>query len=298
MAFFVIFGCYRAYLFITDGFEASHIKKELPYNSAWEISELTPEENKSLNNTLSQPYSYLGKGAQSYAFVSDDGKYVLKFFKYKHLIPNPVVKFVPDWPEALSDWKKNYYLHKDYRFKTLFDGHHLAYTKDKDNAALVYIHLNTNGQTPLKTILIDKLGRRHEIDLNRTAFVLQKKGITARNLLNAQLKNNDIIGAWGTIRDMLIMLITEYNLGIYDRDHGVLHNVGFVDGKPFHLDVGKLTEDITMKELDTQADDLFKVVHRILPWIHNHYPEHEPLLKQRMQDMLSIYLERDFKIDR
>lgn len=281
---------------MTDGFEKSNIQHQLPYHSEWEIPALSEVESEKLKQILNQPYTYIGKGAQSYAFASADDKYVLKFFKYKHLVPNAAVQFLPNWPKFITKWKNRYYDHKNYRLQTLFDGHFLAYTKDKDFSAIDYIHLNTDGKDLPSVTLIDRLGRNHTIELGKTAFILQKKGITARNLLNAQLKDNDVSAAWGTIRDMLVMLIMEYNQGIYDRDHGVLHNTGFVEGRPFHLDVGKLTDEPTMKTLPAQADDLHKVVHRILPWVHRNYPQHETVIKQRMEEMLSVYLEKEFQI--
>jgi hypothetical protein len=127
--------------------------------------------------------------------------------------------------------------------------------------------------------------------------VVQKKGTTARSILQQKLQEGNVEGAWTTIRDMLDMLVQEYQMSLYDRDHGVLHNTGFVDGAAFHLDVGKLTFDPRMQQKSVQAEDLFKVVHRILPWIHRHFPEHEDSIKSKIQAHLSEILGTEFKID-
>jgi len=56
---------------------------------------LSDQEHQELAQILNQKFSYIGKGAQCYAFVSDDQLYVLKFFKFKHLKPNLLVDLIP-----------------------------------------------------------------------------------------------------------------------------------------------------------------------------------------------------------
>ncbi len=287
-------GSYRLYLSLTDGFSLNSISYEISYHPEWEVPSLSSSEYTQLQALLNQPYTYLGKGAQSYVFSSADQKYVLKFFKFKHLLPNPLINVVPNWPNFLTHWKQNYYSHKLYRLHTLFDGHHLAYTQDREHSALVYIHLNTTIDTDLKTLLIDKLGRQNRIDLDALSFVVQKKGETARALIKASLAIGDVEGAWQKIESILDMIILEYKQGLYDRDHGVLHNTGFVDGTPFHLDVGKLTFTEEAKNPSFQRDDIYKIVHRILPWIRHNYPEFSVRLEERIDAHLKTVLDPTF----
>src|SRR4029079_17540498 len=64
------------------GFTVEKISSKLSFNEAWEIHPLSLEARDHLLHTvLSQTFYYLGSGSQSYAFASQDGKYVLKFFK-------------------------------------------------------------------------------------------------------------------------------------------------------------------------------------------------------------------------
>ena len=62
-----------------DGFSVALIHSGLTFNPAWETAPASPE----LDPIFSQKFHYLGCGGQSFAFVSDDGQYVIKFFKFR-----------------------------------------------------------------------------------------------------------------------------------------------------------------------------------------------------------------------
>src|ERR1700722_581245 len=87
LAGLLIFFPIRAYYRWTDDFRIANITHDIPYHPEWDTS-LSHEELAQLKSILDQPFTYIGKGAQAYAFASEDGKYVLKFFKFKHLRPN------------------------------------------------------------------------------------------------------------------------------------------------------------------------------------------------------------------
>lgn len=287
----------RAYYMLTDDFRLGSIQHHFKPEERWDIPQLSKDELEHLQAILAQTYHYLGKGAQSYAFRSADDKYVLKFFKFKHLRPNAFIVLLPDWPKALANFKQTHIEHKTYRFTTLFDGHHLAYMRDRDNSALMFIHLNPTQNFLMHTTLNDKMGFHHTLDLNQFSFVLQKKGITTRALINGHLQEGNIQNALLAIKSVLDMLLNEYHRGIYDRDHGVLHNTGFVDGHPFHLDVGKLTYDESMKNRNVHLEDLHKVTKRIMPWISRHYPQYAEEIRLKIEEYLSGIFNVSFKID-
>ena len=85
---FCLFGIARLYYRLTDDFRLANITYELPFKPSWKVPSLTKEEYSRLAQITNQKFTYIGKGAQCYAFASEDGEYVLKFFKFKHLKPN------------------------------------------------------------------------------------------------------------------------------------------------------------------------------------------------------------------
>src|ERR1700722_2869530 len=91
-ALLLIIAVFRLYFVATDDIRVSNFTYELPFNSKWEVSSPSPEQKALIDKILSQNFTYLGKGAQSYAFESQDQKFVLKFFKFKHIKPSWFVR--------------------------------------------------------------------------------------------------------------------------------------------------------------------------------------------------------------
>lgn len=83
VVFLIAYGAGRLYYRVTAGFTVGNITYALPYDSRWDIRDLNLAESKHLDYILSQNFKYLGKGCQSYVFASEDGQYVLKFFKFQ-----------------------------------------------------------------------------------------------------------------------------------------------------------------------------------------------------------------------
>lgn len=267
-----LYGLTRVYFKITDDFRYSNISYQIPYRSEWAIADLTNEQAQQIKEILNQNYYYIGKGAQSYAFSSEDNRYVLKFFKYKHLKPSFLINLLPNI-SLFQNLKNNEELKKEIKLKSVFDGYHLAYTRHKEESGLIHIHLNTNTTPSIVTQIEDKMGLKHSIDLDSLAFVLQEKAKTTRTVLTELLRSKNIEGAKLKIRKIFDLYLSEYNKGIYDRDHGVMHNTGFVGDKPIHLDVGKFTEDANIKKLENFKEDLQKVINKFPIWLKNNFPE-------------------------
>src|SRR4051812_12067853 len=64
------------------------ISSSLQPNPAWMIPSPNEEKQLQLQTIFSTPLTFLGEGAQAYAFVSANGKYVVKFFKMRRFTPS------------------------------------------------------------------------------------------------------------------------------------------------------------------------------------------------------------------
>lgn len=285
-----VFGLVRAYLRITDDFRIANITYEFPYHPEWEIASLSVQEEQNLNDILKQNFHYIGKGAQSYAFTSDDGIYVLKFFKFKHLKPHWLTAILPNIG-PLSNYKEQVRLRKIKNFNSVFTGYKIAYDLHKEESGLVYIQLNPT-HIVKKVTLIDKIGLEHSVDLGEVVFVIQKKGETTRTVLNELLKNGDVATAKHRIHQVFDLYLSEYRKGIYDRDHGIMHNIGFIGDQPFHLDMGKMSKDNAMKDPKVFQEDLIKVAAKIEIWMHANYPQYYTEVVDDMENELSHIFER------
>ncbi len=285
--FLTLFGAARVYYRFTDDFRVANMTYEIAHHSDWEIDPLTQVEEEKLNHVLDQTYHYLGKGAQSYVFSSEDGKYVLKFFKFKHLKPSLFYSLIPHvYP--LKQFVEKEELRKKRKLNSVFIGYRLSYDLHKDETGLVFIHLNKTNNLNRSVVVKDKIGRSHTIDLDSTVFLVQEKGETLRTVMNNLLNQHQVALAKQRIRQVFDLYLSEYTKGIYDRDHGVMHNVGFVGERPIHLDVGKMIVDDNLKNPNIYKKDLQLIYAKIDLWISMNYPQY---YDEVVKDMHEKFLE-------
>lgn len=278
----------RGYFELTDDFRISNIIYPMKERKEWNFP-LSEQDQSHLSKILDQKYYYLGKGAQVYAFGSEDGKYVLKFFKFKHLKPSPFIALLPSIG-PLTEIKEKNLNRKLRKLEGVFEGHVLAYKHDKENSGLLYLHLNPTRALDLKAHLVDKIGIEREVDLNPIVFILQKRGETLRTVFNDLFSKGETELAAVRASQILDMYMDEYKRGVWDRDHGISHNTGFIGSTPFHLDVGKLSYDATIQQ-EFYQEDLIHVARKINAWVKANYPkeyeEFHPRVERHLQELLS-----------
>ena len=85
----LFFGVERLCHKATDGFAIVNIYAPPGDNSKRHRAEMPDPK------LLTQTYRYLNCGSQSYIFVSEDGKTILKFFKFQHMRIPPWLDFLP-----------------------------------------------------------------------------------------------------------------------------------------------------------------------------------------------------------
>ena len=286
-----IYGIGRIYFRLTDDFRIANITYDIPFNPGWEIPQPSAEEQKVLDNILNQPFYYLGKGAQSYAFGSEDKKYVLKFFKVKHHKPNWKIKIIP--PISYFDSYRERQLAKHQRkLLSAFEGYKLAYDENKSNGIIVWMHLNrTNNFSGIITVR-DKLGFKREINLDTVYFILQERAVPAQDLLTNLLKADNLIMAKRRLNQLLELSLSEYEKGIYDRDRCLMKNMGFIEERPVHYDLGKLTKEERMKSADYQAKELLQVTKKINKWIQINFPQYYKEVSDSLDHHISSLVEK------
>lgn len=270
----IIFAGERAVYHVTGDFCLSNITYDLPNSSEWNIT-LTPTEKERIDSILNQRFYFIGKGNQTYTFESQDGKSVIKFFKFGHLKPS--------WfQQGINASQKK-------RLEKIFAGYMLAYERDRDNSGMIYIHFNRNHEFQRTITAFDWFGIAHEINLDQVVFVLQEKMIPTKTILVEALEKGDIETAKKRISQLFDLYIAEYHKGIYDRNHDVICNTGYIGNKAIRLDLGKIRMDERMKNHDIYIADLRKVAFdRIDKWMHKYYPQYENEIDDFMKKKLSI----------
>lgn len=285
----VSFLLIRAYYNLTDDFRVSNILYPMGERAEWNFPHQVISEEQ-LKKILKQKFVYLGKGAQVYAFGSEDGKYVLKFFKFKHLKPSALIMMIPPIG-PLAGWKERNIQRKERKLEGVFQGHVNAYNYDRKHSGLLYLHLNTPTHLDLQAHLVDKIGFERTVDLDSVVFILQKRGETLRAVFSELIESGKEDLAAKRANQILDMYVEEYRNGVWDRDHGISHNTGFIDDEPFHLDVGKMSYDAKMQSPEFYQQDLIHVASKMESWVEGNYPSIYPSfckkVEAHLQELLS-----------
>lgn len=255
----------------TEGFKKENITKPLKHNPLYEIEPQSEEVISQVKQILKAPLTYLCKGGQVYIFESYDKKWVVKFMKY-HLI-NPSLKNYLLAPiPYIGEPIKELVLRRSKKFDQLNLGYIHGYNLYPDKAAILYLHFNPTENYFGSQSLIDKAGNSHWVDLDKTAFIVQKKGIPLNEVIGPLLKQKNYSAASKKINQIFDLYRSQYALGLHDKDYGVMKNFGFQEESPFHLDLGKLVLDKEMSEKNKGEEDLVKVKKRLIHWVKKHYP--------------------------
>ena len=253
------------------GFTADRISSNLPYNSEWEIETPSNSELIELRAIFSQPFTYLGNGRQCYAFVSQDQKIVLKFFRMRHFLPKNWLRHLPI--PGLERFKMRKIEKRHERLKATFGSYKMAHQQLKEETGLVFIHLNKSNYLKTKLTLIDKFGRKHHVDLDQTHFILQRRADLIRDRLHTLMQSSDRDGARLAIRGLLEHVISHCQKGFIDKDSSISHNYGFVADRVIHFDVGHLLQDEEVKEPALFQREVLRVGKKLEDWIMAYYPE-------------------------
>lgn len=275
----------RAYYKMTDDFRIANITEQIPFSPELEVKVLTPTERKNLDLVLSQPYHYLGKGGQTYAFVSEDDRYVLKFFKFKHHRPRFFAKLLPSvFP--FRQVKEKHIQHCAEKFWMPFYGYKLAFDQHRVQSRIIALHLNLTQDDYGCIRVTDKLGFSRWIDLDSVVFVVQEKGENFRHVLNHLIKKNKFKKVRTHVRKIVDLYFEESQKGIFDRDGCVMTNTGFSGEDAMRIDAGQ----ICFRKGCT--DETFVTLKkRVERWLNKAHPKHKErvlgYLEERINELVT-----------
>lgn len=285
----VLWGAGRAYFSLTDGFWVSNIISDLPVDPAREVRPLLPEEEKIWADVAEKPWHYLGKGCQSYVFESDDGKYVLKFFKYQRYRPHfwlEAISFLPPVQDYLAKKhekkmkKLNFFIHA---WKVAFD-------ELNTESGVVFVHLNKSDNLKKTFTLYDKIGLKHTLPADNLEFLIQRKADMLVPWIQREVAQHDLPKVKRLLDDLVEMFVDEYSRGLSDNDHALMQNTGVFHDKPFHIDVGQFTQEERFKNPRLWHEELYKKTYNFRLWLLKNYPE----LGEHLQNHLKATIGEDW----
>lgn len=220
-----------------------------------------------------QKFRFLGKGSQTFAFVSCDEKYVIKFLRFDHLRPKFFVRFFSFLPLPYIQNR----IEKSHReIRELLESFDIA-RNDLKNETCV-IHFQTKKlQSPL--YLIDPMGLTHKI--SRAPFLIQPYAEPLKDHLDS-LSESEL--------KMIIDQFIEYlskriDLNIYDKDPNLFTNFGILDKKLIQFDIGRFYKMPNSKTLEEKKEEIRWVASQIWPHTESKFPWLKDYFEQRLQQL-------------
>lgn len=249
------------YYSFSDGFNLKRIENSFPRKS-FESEPPSTSVRLQMQKICEQPFTYLGKGSQAYAFESEDKQYVLKLFKCYHLKP-------VDWLHKLplvgyfDRYRKEQVERRDKKLKATLQSYKIARDVIPEECAIIYLQIVPSPHFKQKISFKDKVGRSHTLDLANYGFILQRKAKLIFPTLDKLIKENKTKEAKAMIREILHLLISRSKKGVQDQDPDLHKNAGMIDDRAYCIDIGGFHMNEKIKEKNEMAADLKKVTRRL-----------------------------------
>lgn len=259
-----LFGAvYFTYIKRTKGFSYNKIHSHYTYDHRWDFGMPTEEQRSLIDQVTSKPLTFLGSGKECYAFVSEDGEYVIKFFKQKHMKTEYILNHLPLSQEMRMLQKEVVNRHLERR-KKIYQSYQLAYERLQEETGVLYLHLTKTNYLKQSIHLITKSGEKFTLKLDNIEFLLQRRGTQVFDYLSAYPEKGK-----ETINALLNLITIRNQKGIGDADINCEKNLGLLNGKGFQIDVGEFYPSLpcspSKEELITATLDLKHYLEMHLP---------------------------------
>jgi hypothetical protein len=246
----------------------------------WEMPPLAFVEQEEVNKILTQKFTYLARGSQAFAFISEDGKYVLKLFKQHKWHPKNIFGYIP---LSFNPYFKDYQLRQK-KQEMVLSSCRAALLNVKEETGVLYAHLNPTPLQIPEMKLIDKRGKEWVLDLSKSCFLLQKKADLFYPHVEALMAKGDVEGAKYAITSTIALLERFILKGVYENNIILRKNFGFIENEAIQFDIGKFKCDPTRRGDRNEIRISTKNFHL---WIERNYPELLSHFDEKLKEVLS-----------
>ena len=227
-----------------------------------------------------QHFYFLGRGGQSFAFVSEDGKTVIKFFKHHQMVLLEWFKNLP-LPTFLHPLREKFLKKHRHRSSEFFDSCKIADAEFKNRTGLIYLHLNKTSQFKRKLTIVDPLGIEHHVDLDTTPFALQRRAEPAYHTFKRLLSQGKAEEIKQCIDSLIALMVERFQKEIADRDPNIRRNVGFVGTQAIEIDLGSYTK--SKKQNLSLSTELRKKTAKFHKWLSQRDPALATYLSEKIE---------------
>jgi hypothetical protein len=197
---------------------------------------------------LNQEFVYLGKGRQMTVYESKDHQCVIKFFNPRTFLRKSWFSDIKRLRRMSSlRWISRAYFKRTERLMRLSYRHQLAFDEMKEEAGLIYVHLNAATKLTKSLSVQDQEGKYFLINLDEVPFVIQKKATVIFTAFDSFMQRGEIDKIKEGLSQLYVLFNSRAHLGITDRLQTLHNNYGFSDGKAIQIDVGGIMKDNSIK---------------------------------------------------
>lgn len=250
---------------VTYGFKVAKLQVELARSEEWEVQDLLSSQE--LLQILSQPFLFLGKGAQCYAFASGDNQYVLKLFRFDRL---------SSWEIATGKDRTKY----PEKVHSFFTACKIGYTLAKEETGLVHLHLNqTDKSLPVLKAKLPN-GRILRLPLDRYRFAIQKKAEPLQEILIHAKRMGKLKEKIDAIE---VLVANRAAKGITNYDSNLWRNFGFLGERAIEIDFGNYAMPPDFSGEKARFKEWKRYALPLRAWVAKHAPECLAYLDEKMK---------------
>jgi len=268
------------YYWRSDGFSIDRISNSFP--TTYQLSSPTTEQLQALHSICKEPFYYLGKGSQAYAFESQDGQYVLKLFKCYHLKPIPWLEKL-ELPGFVGDYVQQHLKRRYNKTKLSLESYRIAHDVIPEECGLLFLQIVPSQNFQQKATFTDKIGRTFTIDLENYGFMIQRKVDLIFPTLRKFIQAGNLEQAKELMHSIVQLIVTRSQKGVLDQDPDIHKNCGCVATKAQFIDVGSFHMSERAKLPETYAFDARKITRKLKNFLEEEAPALLDSLEQDLQ---------------
>ncbi|MDX8430583.1 MAG: hypothetical protein SNF33_02085 [Candidatus Algichlamydia australiensis] len=254
-----------------QGFSIKKISSKHPKQQEW----VTEGDDAFLQEILSQPFTYLGSGNHTYAFASEDGEYVLKFFKQKHMRTHSLLPLSKEKKERrIKERNKSYNSYK------------IAYETLPELTGTLYLHLTKTSHLKKFITIIDQHKKTHTLNADKFEFLLQRRAKVGFAYIEELLEKKQKERALSALCSYLELIKTRAKKGISDHDRQLFKNYGFIGNRAIEIDIGDFAIDSESALPVNIQKELQEVSAQILDFVSTYAPELSQQIKRRIDQIV------------
>lgn len=278
----------------------SQIICHFPNDPEWEV-QTPPELITYINVITQQPFHWLAKGCQAYAFASQDGEYVIKFFQQHRL------RELSDL--AYQERPFSYIFSKSYREKIaaklthkkeIFSSSKLAFEEIPEESGILFAHLNRTKDILRGIRISDTSGQVYKVKSDQVSFIVQKRATYILPTISGLMKDGDVDHAKVRLDQIFDLLVSLAKKKIVDGDHALVrnNNMGFVKDRAIYIDTGHIWKDPNLN-VEERVKYEFRVRLRPLyDWLNINHKELGVYYKEKTEEIIkSLQIENLASID-